>query len=184
MAIEKHTTEAILVSTYHSGENDLNLKLFTKDFGMIFALAKSARKLESKLKTHIKKSRYCSATLVKGKDIYRLVGIVESQDDVNVSSGVIIVESLDRFMRAEGKHAQLYNKLYLLSLLNIDTRLLRITSYIITLIDLGYADANILGYEDIDDYKSASIDEICLICSNNQPKIRAYIRDVINNTML
>jgi DNA repair protein RecO len=184
MAIEKHTTDAVIIDTYDVGENDTLVKLFTHSYGLIFAMAKSARKLESKLKLHIKKGKYASVTVVKGREMYRLTGIVEEDNDIKIYSSAIIAEVLDRFIKAEGRHSQLYNKLHSLAALNIESKVLRLVSYIITLIDLGYADAEMLGCKNIDEYKSMSLYEMCLICTNNQDKIRRYVKEVISNTML
>lgn len=184
MAIEKYTTDAIIIELYEVGENDMLIKMFTHAYGLIFVMAKSARKIESKLKLHIKKNRYASVTVVKGREMYRLTGILEEDNSIKLQSSVIISEVLDRFINAEGRHAQLYNKLRSLAGMNIDSKVLRVAAYIISLIDLGYADAQVLGFEDIEKYKNSSLEELCLICANSPDRIRRYIKEVISNTML
>ena len=80
MAIEKYTTEAFILKQYEQGENDLVYKVWTKDFGIIFALARSIRKVNAKLRPNTKKNDFLVMTLVKGKEVWRLTGAEESKD--------------------------------------------------------------------------------------------------------
>lgn len=184
MAIEKYTTNALILDIYNVGENDLLIKVFTFDFGLIFAMAKSARKVESKLKMHLKKNRYVSITVVRGREMYRLTGAVEMFSDIKIESSSVVSEAVDRFIKAEGRHSQLFNKLQGLASMGMEKKSLRIVSYLITLIDLGYADVSILGFKDLESYKKSGLDEICLTCINSQERLRRYIKEVIENTML
>ncbi len=69
MSIEKYTTEAIILKEYIEGEADLNYKVWTREFGVIFVLARSIRKVSAKLRMNMVKNNYLNLTLVKGKNI-------------------------------------------------------------------------------------------------------------------
>lgn len=68
----KYTTPAFLVFQAQSGEADKFLYLYTKDFGMVHAIGKSVRVLQSKLKSSLEEGNFLSASLVRGRDIWRL----------------------------------------------------------------------------------------------------------------
>jgi recombinational DNA repair protein (RecF pathway) len=80
MAIEKYVTQCLVIESYDQGEHDRVYKLFTREFGMITAHAKSVRKLESKLRAHVMPRSMSLVTLVQGKEIWRLVGAEEQAD--------------------------------------------------------------------------------------------------------
>lgn len=68
----KYTTPAILVFQAQSGEADRFIYLYTKDFGMVHAIGKSVRVSQSKLKPSLEEGNLISASLVRGRDIWRL----------------------------------------------------------------------------------------------------------------
>ena len=68
-----YNTEAFVISSRNSGEADRNFKLFTKDFGVISAKATGIRKVESRLRYFVQDFKYIDASIVKGKNYWRLV---------------------------------------------------------------------------------------------------------------
>ena len=74
MAIEKYTTQCIVVESFDQGEHDRAYKLFTRDFGLVTAHAKSIRKLESKLRAHVRPRSVSLVTLVRGMETSRRGG--------------------------------------------------------------------------------------------------------------
>lgn len=68
-----YNTEAFVISSRNSGEADRTFKLFTKDFGVISAKATGIRKVESRLRFFVQDFKYIDASLVRGKNYWRLV---------------------------------------------------------------------------------------------------------------
>lgn len=68
-----HTTPAFVVNVLPSGERHQFITLFTKDFGMIRAKVQSVRVPLSKLRYALQEYSYTYVSLVKGKDIWRVV---------------------------------------------------------------------------------------------------------------
>lgn len=68
-----YNTEAFVISSRNSGEADRTFKLFTKDFGVISAKATGIRKVESRLRYFVQDFKYIDASIVKGKNYWRLV---------------------------------------------------------------------------------------------------------------
>lgn len=68
-----YNTEAFVMSSYNSGEADKTYRLFTKDLGVITAKATGIRKIESRLRFFVQDFKYIDASLVKGKNYWRLI---------------------------------------------------------------------------------------------------------------
>lgn len=116
MAIEKYTTEAFILKQYEQGENDLVYKVWTKDFGIIFALARSIRKVNAKLRLLSKKNDFLVMTFVKGKDVWRLTGVEESKEKLftnqySLEVKKIIAEAIDKFVEEKKTYKKLFEKL-------------------------------------------------------------------------
>ncbi len=63
----RYLTEGFVFKKSEVGEADLIYSLFTKDFGRIELFAKSARKMESKFKSHLELGDFASVEFVEGK---------------------------------------------------------------------------------------------------------------------
>ena len=68
----KYTTDAFIIGENASGEADKIISFFTRELGMIRALAKSVRMSKSKLNASLASGNFLSISLIKGKDIWRL----------------------------------------------------------------------------------------------------------------
>ncbi len=183
MAIDKYTTESFILDSYESSEHDKTYKLFTKDFGLIFARATSVRKLESKLRGHLKVGHLSKITLVKGKEIWRITGTEESHCETLLLQDV--VKLLERFVRGEGAQKTLFIHMEdLVNTKNIDERTGRMLAHYLLLVDLGYADAYIIGAKSIEQYISWSVEDLYTQAILTKDVLRAHIMQVLSQMQL
>jgi recombinational DNA repair protein (RecF pathway) len=179
MAIEKYTTECIVVESFDNGENDRVYKVFTRDFGMITAHAKSIRKLESKLRAHILPRTISLVTLVQGKEVWRLVGAetVYIQKD-SIEEVTLLIK---RFIRGEGAHKALYDRLmqFLKVSSQYEIKMSRMLLYYIILVELGYADARVIGAKDLKEYVSWGIGDLFTHLVLSYDAVRKHIQEVL-----
>jgi recombinational DNA repair protein (RecF pathway) len=124
------------------------LKLYTREFGMILAKASSLRK-STKMRPHIQVGREVFVTLVKGKEIYRLAGVVERHVFVNSRQvSACVVASLSKYIQGEQKNIKLYDRM--VSYIHIgdsEARAIRLAIHADILIMLGYLNIEDLGLE-------------------------------------
>lgn len=107
MSIEKYTTPVFIVKHYESGEDNIIIKAWSREFGLIFIKAQSIRK-SSKLKQHCLEGRISNLTLVKGKEYYRLAGAREIiYEDKYVK---IICSIIQRLIHGEENIYNLFDK--------------------------------------------------------------------------
>ncbi len=210
MSIEKFTTRGLILNHYINGEHDTMLKVYTEDFGLIMVLAKSLRKRESKLKAHVRKYHYANLTIIKGREIYRLVGATEILFTIKKQNLIAEVSKLiERLYGGEVKQASLFNKIFNyinhyyqynnhnekfdsnnkeiknnIEVPNIDYSVYRVAIYSIILIELGHMDANVLGIRDINEYKTMSIDTLLLNISLYRSDINKELHKAIKESML
>lgn len=74
MAHEVHTTDALVLASTDVQDADKLFWLLTKDFGLIFASAKSVREEVSKLRYSLGDLTYTKVSLVRGKGMWRITG--------------------------------------------------------------------------------------------------------------
>ena len=213
MAIEKFTTRSLIINQYANGEHDTALKVYTEDFGLIVVLAKSLRKREGKLKAHVRKFHYANLTIIKGKEIYRLVGateillerkrdtslMVKFTNDIKIKNEVVKKQNLiaevsklvERMYGGEIKQPSLFNKIfnyishyYETENNSRDYSLYRAAIYATILIELGHMDANVLGVRDINEYKNMSIEILLLNTSLYRSSISRELHKSIKESML
>lgn len=67
-------TEAIVLSSRPDGESSRYLYLFTPDFGLIFAHVQNMRSINSKLRFSLQDFSLSKISLVKGKNLWRIIG--------------------------------------------------------------------------------------------------------------
>lgn len=184
MAIEKYTTECIVVEAYDNGEHDRAYKLFTRDFGLVTVHAKSVRKLESKLRAHIRPRGMSLATLVQGREVWRLVGAEER--DMNKEYIHEITSLIKRFIRGEGAHKALYDRIILFTKATIayDQSASRVLLYYIFLVELGYADAKVIGAKNIQEYSLWSIDDLHTHFVLTGTDVRKHVHEVLKEMQL
>lgn len=182
MAIEKYTTEAFIISMYESGEDDIVFKAYTRDFGMILVRSTSLRK-SIKLRGHIRVNHMSQITVVQGKEIYRLTGAVEIQNQNKFIAHVC--ECIGKFIHGEGKNVKLFDRLVQYSNLgnDFDMQQLRISLFAEVLIQLGYLDIENLSLTK-EEYINSDINHFYLLSSLNKKVFVNTIQKSIVESML
>jgi len=184
MSIEKYTTPSIVIESFDQGEHDRVYKLFTRDFGLIMTHAKSVRKLESKLRAHIQARGVSLVTVVKGREVWRLVG---AEEKLNNNPFIHDISQITkRFIRGEGQHKILYDRLisFLNKSPNYDEKKARLLLYYIFLVDLGYADAKVIGAKDIKEYTVWDIDDLYTHLLLSHDNVRKHVGEVLKEIQL
>jgi recombinational DNA repair protein (RecF pathway) len=184
MAIEKYVTRSIILESYDQGEHDRAYKIFTREFGLLICQAKSIRKLESKLRPHLLPRTLSLITLVKGREVWRLVGAEgEALDSKYIHEVTALIK---RFIRGEGTHKALYDKLILFmnKASSYEERSARLLLCYILLVELGYADAKIIGAKNIEEYISFSVDDLYTHLLLSEKNVRHHLREVLEEIQL
>jgi recombinational DNA repair protein (RecF pathway) len=196
MAIEKYTTEAFILREYEQGEHDLVYKIWTREFGIIFAVAKSIRKINAKLRSLIKKNDFTILTLVKGRDVWRMTGAEELIFDTDFNSKSwslkakkVISEIVSKFLEEKKTYKKLFDKIKSIFSFGEDIDILEINNfkiliYYIILVDTGYADAGIIGAKDIEEYKNFSMKDFYTHFVLNEKEVKKHVLHVLRETML
>jgi DNA repair protein RecO len=112
----KYTTEAFVLKSENSGEANKYYYLFTRDLGMIIATAQGVRLEKSKLRTSLQEFKYCSVSVVRGKEIWRITSASEiehgfSKISENTAHYRVYVQTLallKRFLHGEEKNETLF----------------------------------------------------------------------------
>jgi recombinational DNA repair protein (RecF pathway) len=184
MAIEKYTSPAIVIESFDQGEHDRVYKLFTRDFGMLIAHAKSIRKLESKLRAHVLPRTVSLVTLVQGREVWRLVGAEEQQGKGQMIGDVTSI--IKRLIRGEGTHKALYNRLmdFLAEEASFDKQKSRLLLYFICLVELGYADAKAIGAKDIKEYIKWNVGDLYTHLLLSHAQVRSHVHEVLKEMQL
>lgn len=145
---EKYTTEAFVVGQRNIKESDKIFLLFTRDFGLVWAIATGIRKPLSKLKSFLEVGNKIDITLIKGKEFWRVVeaeqgigGILKIKE--SKVSFFHILNITQRMVQGEEKNQSLWQSLNMCfeSLQNIDKKNIHILECIIltrVLDALGY----------------------------------------------
>jgi DNA repair protein RecO (recombination protein O) len=68
-------TDALVLSSSPWAEADRLVTLFTKELGLVRAVARSVRQERSKMRYSIQDFAFASVSLVRGKDVWRIVGV-------------------------------------------------------------------------------------------------------------
>jgi recombinational DNA repair protein (RecF pathway) len=183
MAIEKYVTECFILNSYESGEHDMTYKLFTEEFGLIFARATSIRKLESKLRAHMKPGYLSRVTVVKGKEVWRVTGSEEILSADNLRHEV--TKLLERFVRGEGPHKVLFKHMKdIIFAKEMDERTGRLLINYLLLVDLGYADAQVVGAKNIEEYLSWKIEDLYTQSILKKELMRSHVMQVLGQMQL
>jgi len=113
-----YRSEAIILKRTDFGEADRLLTLFTRDYGKIRAIAKGARKPQSRKTGHVELFMRTNCFFAKGReiDILTQAEMVESylalrEDLVRTTYAAYVVELLDRFTVDEDPHRDIYELL-------------------------------------------------------------------------
>ncbi len=184
MSIEKQSTEAIIVRIFESGENDAVIKMYTRDFGMIYTKSMSLRK-SVKLRAHIVENRISNVTLVKGKEYYRLAGAKEEYDKINAHKNLPVVTSIvGRYITGEQKNTKLYDRLKdYICYPELDQSILKLCLTSEIMIMLGYLDSELLGFS-LEKYLSTSVEDYILHIQLRKKEAVQIVTHAITASML
>lgn len=113
-----HHTEAIILKKTISGEADVFVAVFTREFGKLRILAKGAKKINAKLAPHLDTLNRSEIAFVKGKELMRLTGAITAdyhkkiKSDYNrLMAGFFAVELVDQMMEEEAVSKKEYDEL-------------------------------------------------------------------------
>lgn len=114
-----HHTDAFILKKQPTGEANVRVWLFTKEFGLIVAVVQGVRKGGAKLQMHLSEYALVSADLVKGRDVWRLinVSVIHNPFDGKKQKGfgrpyVRALAAVDRFCQGESAHPELFAHLF------------------------------------------------------------------------
>lgn len=184
MAIDKYTTEGIVIEGYDQGEHDRVFKVFTKDFGLLTVHGRSIRKLESKLRAHVLPRSVTRLTIVRGKEVWRLTGAERMVFDVPHLP--LVVELIKRFIKGESVNKRLYKRAISVAQLSHshDQDKVRLLIYYVFLVELGYADAQVIGATTIRDYASYEAEDLYTHLLLNYQEVRNHTLLVLKEIQL
>ncbi len=184
MAIEKQSTEAIIIRIYESGESDAVVKMYTRDFGMIYAKSMSLRK-SVKLRAHILENRISNVTLVKGKEYYRLAGAREEYDKINEHKNLPLVTNIiSRYIVAEQKNTKLYDRLIeYIKYEKLEQSIIKLCLTSEIMIMLGYLDSELLGLK-LEKYLFINLEDYILHIQIRKKEAVQIVTHAITASML
>src|SRR4051812_28753695 len=112
---QKYTTDAIVLSSYESGEADRSIALLTRDFGLVRTRAISVRSEKSKMRYATQRFTLCAASLVRGKRGWRIAGaaarFVPTGSLQGIAAFARISELTLRLVAGEEKNEYLFDAL-------------------------------------------------------------------------
>jgi DNA repair protein RecO len=118
---EKYTTRGFVLFASAYREADKIISIYTEDFGLVSAVAAGVRRSASKLRYHTQDFSVRRFSLVRGRDLWRLVGAEEIADvipiDPRTSSESLAVYArvlslIRRLVRGQEKNEQVFLTLF------------------------------------------------------------------------
>jgi len=193
MAHRIYTTEGFVLSSSNSGEANKYFRVFTSGMGLITALASGIRYEHSKLRFHLQDYAHAQLSLVRGKEVWRIVGASQINNmyyqSFYADKKKLLLYSrinllLKRLLHGEEKNGSLYDVLsegfYFLTHNNMDKSLLYDFECILVLRIL-----HVLGYVSEDEsefrrFQSSAFDKDILQYAASQ---RKYLVAAINESL-
>jgi len=116
MSHHRYQTEALILGSTQIGEANRFIDMFTEDLGRIRAVARSVREERSKLRFSLQDFSISDISLVRGKEVWRVVGaqsqynfyneLKERQDERDII--VRLFSLLKRLLNGEEENAALF----------------------------------------------------------------------------
>ena len=180
-------TNSIVLDTFPTGEADMTILLFTKELGMILAVAKSVRSAKSKLRYSLQIGSVSKVDLVKGKQVWRVISatpidrinILDAETRAVVAKAVRFVKIMvDKEKEERGIYSDLESLLFSTKKGHSKEKLaeIELVFYLRSLFGLGYI-ANNTEFRDILS-REYSISEL-----ETLPLPRKKIKDEIKNAI-
>lgn len=76
MAYQMYTTRALVCGSYHRNAADVSYRLFTEQFGMLYAAARSVREERSRQRYGLQDFGFVQVSLVRGKAEWKIGSVV------------------------------------------------------------------------------------------------------------
>lgn len=202
MSIEKYITKAFILREYERDENDMVYKVWTRDFGIIFVLARSIRKINAKLRMVVKKNDFILITIVKGKDLWRLTGAEESDQNNTLTTLInnswqfkakkIIGEAVNKLIEEKKTYKKLFDRFESIFILNknfeafslFDINKFKLLITYIVLVDTGYVDARVIGTKDLEEYKTFSMKDFYTYFVLNEKEVKIHVLNALKEIMI
>lgn len=112
-----HTTEGLVIYSRVHGEANKLVYIFTRDLGLVIAIAQGIRLEKSKLRYNICDYQIAKFSLVHGKEFWRIVGATEiktnriAPNDVYYAIFVPISLMLKRLIQGQESHPEIFDYL-------------------------------------------------------------------------
>lgn len=110
-----HTTEGLVIYSRTHGEANKLIYIFTRDLGLIMAIAQGIRLEKSKLRYNICDYQISKFSLVHGKEFWRIVGVTEIETNRDLSNKVYynifvpISSMLRRLIQGQEPHPEIFD---------------------------------------------------------------------------
>ena len=101
MSYHIYTTDAFVCGGYHNATSDMSVRFFTREFGMIYGIVKSAREERSRQRCAVQDFSHVRVSLIRGKAGWRVGSIEEKANHFYAATTRqkrIAVVSLYRFL--------------------------------------------------------------------------------------
>ena len=112
MSYAVYTTRGFILGSSPTGEASKLYVLYTEDFGLIRAKAQGVRLVQSKLRYNLEDYSFCTISLVRGKEFWRITGAVS---DTSPKETVIlrarVLNLVRRLVQGEEKNEKLFEAL-------------------------------------------------------------------------
>lgn len=179
-----HTSLGFVISSKPYREADRVYQIFTKEFGLISAIAQGIRLEKSKLRYSISDLSITNLSLVHGKEFWRIVG-ADNVDSIKNSNKVIIILAklgnlIKRLVHGEEKNEKIFDLLLRLTIIDIKDRdiaeNIESLSVLRVLHELGY----IAMTREI---QTCIEDDIALIGEALDQDKRKFLNQLVNNAL-
>lgn len=185
-------TNSIVLDVKQSGEADATILLFTKEFGLVSAVAKGVRHAKSKLRYSLQLGSVSKVDLVKGKQVWRIISAtpIDRIYILNKDSREIVAKAfrfVKRMVDREKEEKEIYADLESLIFSTKNShqierlREIELIFYLRALFRLGYIAEN-LEFKDV--LKSEYLDDNSVSLSMSRKKIIELIKNAIYESHL
>ena len=103
-----YTTPGFVVESFAHGEAGKFIYIFTRDLGMVAGAAQGIRLSQSKLRYHAQDFSFATFSLVRGKEIWRIVGAEKISEKKVSPLFVRVLKILKRLVPGEEKNEALF----------------------------------------------------------------------------
>ena len=109
---QKYTTQALVLGSRETGENDRVFALYTRDFGLVRARASAIRRERSRMRYALQHYAHAQVSLVRGRRGWRLAGASAIRSASGEQKGAAtfarIAELVKRLVTGEDKNEYLF----------------------------------------------------------------------------